>query len=280
MAAPVVAAGTTLTLAEAGVVSAATTTALSSGSGELGKFSSGQKGMTVMKSAGTVLIDTAVAVVTAGIGNKVPIAKFVDDAAESLAAKFTAKLMGSVAPEVADVVTKQSSKAFIRNYIQQGSKATIDTIIGDTIGNLGKLAKSGKTPKPADFKIEFSSMLWSALSGAPLKDLERVSTKLASDNRGLISKNLVSPTLKKLGKSKGIELNNDHREAIIDNINQKIGPELLKIGFQKAYAEADGSQSKGKLVKSAQAAMLSNGKIKSRIDMLIKAELDTISLDG
>ncbi|MBC7156023.1 MAG: peptidoglycan-binding protein, partial [Rhodobacteraceae bacterium] len=105
MAAPVLVTATGMTAASAAVVSGAGVAVVQSTSQELGKHAAGQK-VTVFESVKAVALDGAVGVLTAGLGNKIPV-KWADELGAALAPKVAAKVPW---------LTKETAETLLKGY--------------------------------------------------------------------------------------------------------------------------------------------------------------------
>lgn len=227
---------------------------LSSAANELGSVASGQK-VTAMEAAKNIGVDTAIGVLTAGIGAKIPLG-FVEKMAKGLAPKLAAKVPGIAASQL---------EPFIVKFLQGTGEETIKSAIGEAVNVIGKIAKSGKAPTKADFEEAVMKVLATALTAGMLKNLASFQKKWAMTSRDTLEGQVFPDVLKGLMKGKN-EVPPVLRAKLWSDVWGKVSEEASKAGMGQVLDAGKGSIEESKMLADAKAALLKNPRIRKMIE--------------
>ena len=260
LAVPVLVTSTALSATGALVVSGGSVAVLKSGSEELGKHASGMK-VTLWDSLRAVTVDGTVGLLTAGIGNKIPLG-FVTKISKALAPKLASK--------IAFMSTQQLEK-FISNYLVGSGTEVIKGAVGEGIKLVGIMAKTGKVPTEKDFDKAVEALIYAALLGGLVKNLGSFQKKWAFKNRETLQGTIFPARLAKLAKE-GNNIPNTLKAGLWADVMNKVSNEALKAGHHEVYSRATGKESEKKLTDMAARALLKDKGLQKIIDQeLIKA---------
>lgn len=254
MAAPALVAATGMTAASAAVVSGAGVAVIQSTSQELGKHASGQK-VTVLESVKNIALDGAVGVLTAGLGNKIPV-KWADELAASLAPKLASKVPW---------LTKEVAESFLKNYLLKGGAESVKTAYGEAVKIIGEIAKSGKPPTAKQFQDAAVSVLFTLVSAGVLSKLGGVQKKWTYRNKEILEGTILPARFAKLAKSN--EIPKVIKAKMYADALSKAQEEASKAGFAGLIDMlSGGTDDEKKLLDAAEKALLSDKRIEKLID--------------
>lgn len=253
LAAPVIVTGLGVSAATAAVMSGAGVAVLSSGATELGRHASGQN-VTFFESIKNVAIDGTIGAATAGIGSKIPLG-FVEKMAERVAPAIASKIPG---------LSAQMITPFIKKWLTGTGEEVIKTAIGEAVGMLGKMLKSGKTPTEKDFDEAVQKILMTAMTAGFLKNLASFQKKWAYDSRNAVEKTLIPSVLKDFLKGKKVPpVVMAKLQAEVWN---KVSEEVMKGGITIALETSKGTDDPDKLSKAAEAGIVKDARTLKLID--------------
>lgn len=189
MAAPVLVGATGMSAAAATTAAGGGVAFLQSASKELGAVASGEK-FDAWTSAKNIGLDTTVGLITAGLGNKIPMGKLqviAGKVAKPLAAQFG--------------VSAVAMEAFLIKFFQStGGQEAVKTAFGEAVTMVGNMVKTGKVPDGKAFEDAATKVLISLLTAGVLKNFEGFTKKWAMESRTVLQKRLLPDIMKKLLK--------------------------------------------------------------------------------
>lgn len=255
MAVPALLTVTTMTAAQAAVVSGAGVAMVQSTSQELGKHAAGQK-VTAFESVKNIALDGAVGVLTAGLGNKIPV-KWADDLGAALAPKVAQKVPW---------LTKEAAETFLKGYLLKGGAEGVKTAYGEGVKIIGEVAKTGKKPTAKQFQDAAVSTLFTVVSAGLLGKLGGFQKKWSYRNRQVLNGTIFPDRLAKLAK--GNEIPSVIKAKMYADVMSKVEEEVAKTGFTQGIEAAGkaGSDDKKKMMNAAEKAITSDRRIQKLID--------------
>lgn len=256
MAAPMLVTGAALSTAQAAVATGTGVAFLESSATTFGRYTSGEK-VTAWGAASTILIDTVVGGLTAGIGAKLP-TKYIDDVAGVMLKKVTAKFP-SLSPKIAE--------SLIKNYLATGVAESYKEAAAQATKMCGDMLKSGKTPKKQDFLNALTEVLFKGLTAGMLKNVAKYEAKVAYKTKETLTEQMIPAALAKYAKSD--TLGKTMRAKVIKGVLSKFSENMSKIAFNKVVAEAEPGTTVATMLSQAEAYLKRDPSLQKKVDAAV-----------
>lgn len=259
LGAPALVAAYSMSAGTATIVTGTGVAALESMAKELGAQASGTK-KTALQSAATVLLDSSIGALTAGIGNKIKM-KYLDDVAKRLAGPLH---------KAAPFLTKQQAQKFLIKYFMDAGRETVKTAVASALKLAGESAKSGKLPTEKQINDELEALLRTALTTGLLKHMGDYNRMWAHKHRDLVGKKLAPDVLKSM---KGVKLTKKQQSDVLAGVVDHVSGSILKMGYDKTAEKLKGDESAKQMMSMTETALLKDNDVKKLIRKAIEAEL-------
>lgn len=249
--------GVVMTPAQALVSSGAAVGMLSSMSKELGEHASGSD-VTLAGSVWRVATDTVIGAATGWVGAKLPVG-YVEPMAKAAAARFAGVVPKHAAPYM---------QGFLTTYLTGSGSDGIKSVVTESIGIVGKMAKDGRTPTAADFIEAGEAILFTFLTGGLMKRLSDLGDKAVADVDRYVAKELIPGKLERM-LLRGSVNDKAVRKAVTDSCNAVSG-EGLKFIWKTVLENAKGDESVADMQRMGLAALAKD----RAFDNLVESELE------
>ncbi|MGC1504617.1 MAG: hypothetical protein WA782_10810 [Sulfitobacter sp.] len=257
MAGPILVTGASLSAAQASVAAGTGVAFLQSSSNELGRKISGEK-ITAWGSAKTIMVDTIVGGLTAGIGAKLPV-KFMDDVAKAMVSKVT---------KVLPSLSKTAAETLIRKYLAGGAAEMTKEACAQATKICGDMVKSGKAPTSKDFEAAFIEVIFKGMTAGILRSFSKFETKIAVKTKEVLSKEMVPRALSKYVSSDVMSKLN--RARIIKEVLTKFNENMSKITFSKVVTTTKSDAALGDMLKKAGDYMKADPTLQQKVDASVR----------
>lgn len=262
LAVPVVMTYTRLPPDKAYLASKTAVAGIESLSTDLGKHIAGQK-VSVSGSMGRMSYAMAKELVLGWCGGKI---KFKGPVLTRLM-----KVVGPAVTKAFPFIPKGMAANFVARYIQgvgqEATKAIMDALVKAVEGWI----KKGTPPTKSEIEKLFDDVVKSAVLGGLSQNLGKFKPKWAGKSQLILRFKMIPTAMKKIDGSNTITP--EQREIVAQKIIGKLQGSALNKGYDSVFSTATGHESASALTAQAEAALLSDREITSKIEAMIASEV-------
>lgn len=239
-AAPVLVAGSSMTLAQATAVSQVGARVIQSAGEELEKHASGQK-VSVSSAIKNISIDGIIETITLGLISKVD---------TSVINKYVSKVLPKVASSVKGISSKHLHP-MIQKFVSNTGEAMAQEVLKQGLTLTGEAAKKGKVPSKKDYEKTMTDLLYTGLSTSFLKHMTDFEASYKADY-GKTVQSAVIPEVVKRQVAPGYKIPKPIEKKIVNQVYQKVADTALKMGYDQVVEVYTGKEDGKKLNKLMQ----------------------------
>ena len=226
---------------------------------EIGHHASGTN-KTLAESAATVFFDSAIAMATANLGNKIKLARL-DKAAKAIALRVSREV---------GFLNKAMAEKILVKYLADAGRDVFKEALTGAIKLAGNSVKSGKAPTEKEIDGYLNDLLFTALSKGVLSSWKGYSDIWSKNHSKIVTKKVAPDVLSSL---KGVKLTKAQQDEVLQGIADHVSKTTLKIGHDAVIADMTGKENAKKLAAMSESAVVQSKEVRKAVKAAIEARI-------